>query len=166
MSTTMTATTTAITERSTTAIGATTGCSGIGTAATPGTATRDIISATSPPTVSTMFMEPACTASIEARSVLGFCADLKPGAECPTSLGYAFQQHTDLVEHLIDLRLLHDQRRRKRDRVGRHAYENAFVERTVEELHGAGPRRTVARTQFDRRHQADIADVDHVGRAT
>src|SRR5687768_14004313 len=68
------------------------------------------------------------------------------------------------VDDLVDVLALDDQRRRQRDDVAGGTYQHALVEAVEEDVERALARLTGDRLQLDAAHQAEVADVDHVGR--
>src|SRR4051794_28468935 len=73
------------------------------------------------------------------------------------------QRLAQRIDHLVDVLLLGDVRRREHDRIARHAREHALVPETIEEQFvPALARRARTRRYFDAADHPDVADADHV----
>src|SRR5215468_2701087 len=76
------------------------------------------------------------------------------------TLFHRFQHLAQLIEHLVDVGLLDDERRREGDDVAGDADQQAVLVGPQEGFEGAGAGFAGARLQFDAAEEAEVAQVD------
>src|SRR5678816_4914420 len=87
---------------------------------------------------------------------------LRLGYWNPSGSGHLLQHLAKRLIQPIDLGLLDNERRGQRHDIRRHTDQHSGLEGLNEGFVGAPARRPGTGLELDRRHQAAIADVDHV----